>query len=194
MRPPRRVIVFSRDELQRSEWSFAISHHSPSKQGVHYSAEATGDLKLLAQWLTLSWPEPRALILCARDIAAAAVLLSEIGRVPPTVVVTPKRPDDWPTRPANVSCATHERWVVFEHLDVISNVKHGPKKRDQCQVAGVPFFFKQSGAWLPSMQDGAPGEDQHINCSDQAVRVGKKAAGALLDGREWHEFPRGGRP
>lgn len=36
--------------------------------------------------------------------------------------------------------------------------------RDQCQDAGVPFFFKQ---W------------------------GKKAAGRLLDGREWNEFPAG---
>lgn len=61
--------------------------------------------------------------------------------------------------------------------------------RDQCQAAGVPFFFKQWGAWLPSMQDGTPGDNQEINCSDQPVRVGKKAAGALLDGKQWHQFP-----
>lgn len=35
--------------------------------------------------------------------------------------------------------------------------------RDQCQAAGVPFHFKQ---WGPN-----------------------KAAGRLLDGREWQEFP-----
>jgi protein gp37 len=38
--------------------------------------------------------------------------------------------------------------------------------RDQCQAAGVPFFFKQWGG------------------------VHKKAAGAELDGREWREFPK----
>jgi protein gp37 len=44
--------------------------------------------------------------------------------------------------------------------------------RDQCIAAGVPFFFKQWGAY-----------------NSQAVRMGKKAAGAMLDGREWKEFP-----
>ena len=46
--------------------------------------------------------------------------------------------------------------------------------RDQCVAAGVPFYFKQWGEY---------GED--------GVRVGKKAAGRLLDGRTWEEMPRG---
>ncbi len=63
--------------------------------------------------------------------------------------------------------------------------------RDQCQAAGVPFFFKQWGEWLPHNQDGNPElkSGQHLNCSDAPVRVGKKAAGRLLDGREWSEYP-----
>jgi protein gp37 len=62
--------------------------------------------------------------------------------------------------------------------------------RDQCQVAGVPFFFKQWGEWLPALQDGGPDcPDQILNALDSAIRVGKKAAGALLDGREWKQFP-----
>jgi protein gp37 len=44
--------------------------------------------------------------------------------------------------------------------------------RDQCAEAGVPFFFKQWGEWAPAHPDGA------------MVRIGKKAAGAMLDGRE----------
>lgn len=44
--------------------------------------------------------------------------------------------------------------------------------RDQCQAVNVPFFFKQWGEY------NANGE-----------RVGKKAAGRLLDGREWNEMP-----
>jgi protein gp37 len=46
----------------------------------------------------------------------------------------------------------------------------------------VPFFFKQWGEWSPN------------NLCDPEVelmrRVGKKAAGAQLDGREWREMPR----
>jgi protein gp37 len=61
--------------------------------------------------------------------------------------------------------------------------------RDDCQAAGVPFFFKQWGEWLPGDQDGAPGDPQILNCSDQPERVGKKAAGHLLDGREWLQMP-----
>jgi protein gp37 len=62
--------------------------------------------------------------------------------------------------------------------------------RDQCVAAGVPYFFKQWGEWLPAMQDGADNPAvQELNCSDQPIRVGKKAAGALLDGVEWKQFP-----
>jgi protein gp37 len=42
----------------------------------------------------------------------------------------------------------------------------------QCQRYGVKFFFKQWGAYTP---DGE--------------RVGKKAAGRVLDGRTWNEMP-----
>jgi protein gp37 len=59
--------------------------------------------------------------------------------------------------------------------------------RDQCRAAGVAFFFKQWGEWLPAGQDGAG--RRVLNCSDAAERVGKKAAGRLLDGCEYSEFP-----
>jgi len=71
--------------------------------------------------------------------------------------------------------------------------------RDQAQAAGAPFFFKQWGAWLPIAQSSAT---QRVDFDDErgqfhqwpdgttSVRVGKKAAGRLLDGREWNEFPR----
>jgi protein gp37 len=66
--------------------------------------------------------------------------------------------------------------------------------RDQCQVAGVPFFFKQWGEWKPG-----PGGilDKRIDRPDFKVidpetsvaRVGKRAAGSLLDGTEHKAFP-----
>ncbi|WP_422444318.1 DUF5131 family protein [Thermoanaerobacterium sp. DL9XJH110] len=81
--------------------------------------------------------------------------------------------------------------------------------RDQCQAAGVTFFFKQWGEWMP--HDGcwdephqkiimAPdgeicepyhgwGLDQRERGWEFMVRVGKKRAGRLLDGRTWDEIP-----
>ena len=58
--------------------------------------------------------------------------------------------------------------------------------RDQCQAAGVPFFFKQWGEWTatPTPEGGT-----HYFTGGMMKRVGKKAAGATLDGREWREVP-----
>ena len=70
--------------------------------------------------------------------------------------------------------------------------------RDQCQAAGVPFFFKQWGEWMPVLcgidpNDGDPHcriKDFHLWEDGQNMwKVGKKAAGCLLDGQEWNEFP-----
>lgn len=64
--------------------------------------------------------------------------------------------------------------------------------RDQCLATSVPFFLKQRGAWTwwdlgsPTYQN----KPEHIFDDGLVVRrVGKKAAGRLLDGREWNEFP-----
>jgi protein gp37 len=53
--------------------------------------------------------------------------------------------------------------------------------RDQCAGAGVPFFFKQWGEWayVNDLDDGG----------EKFAKVGKNAAGRLLDGCEWNEFP-----
>ena len=107
-----------------------------------------------------------------------------------------------------------------ERLDwVIAGGESGPKARpahpdwfrsvrDQCQAAGVPFFFQQWGEWA---EDGfhfahrphlATGEIRASNqprvgelgtpgCPKNAwmVRLGKKAAGQLLDGVEHNAYP-----
>ena len=72
--------------------------------------------------------------------------------------------------------------------------------RDQCQVAEVPFFFKQWGEWLPNAQeyDCNPGgvnyEQRHEHVGEVSMcRVGKKKAGRKLDGRTWDEIPEIGR-
>lgn len=90
--------------------------------------------------------------------------------------------------------------------------------RDACQAAGVAYFMKQWGRWLPYEQDAQPplwnGADGSMvdgnlfpdRLSDhEPVRgwwapeldgviyrdVGKKRAGRLLDGRTWDTMPGG---
>jgi len=66
--------------------------------------------------------------------------------------------------------------------------------RNQCQDAGTPFFFKQWGDFKPCSYCATSGRNPTIShcimCHDlNGRRVGKKAAGRLLDGREWNEVP-----
>jgi protein gp37 len=67
--------------------------------------------------------------------------------------------------------------------------------RDQCVGAGVAFHFKQHGEYVEastpmhdeacvSVKHGGPRQSNAL-----MMRVGKKAAGRLLDGRTWDEFP-----
>jgi protein gp37 len=52
--------------------------------------------------------------------------------------------------------------------------------RDRCIAAGVPFYFKQWGEWTPAAGDAA---------ERRMVRIGRRAAGRLLDGSSWNELP-----
>lgn len=100
--------------------------------------------------------------------------------------------------------------------------------RDQCQAAGVPFFFKQWGEWVGGTDFACDGDEDKFDADLRAelqnqnvvrevevkdgcwhewnphespdrdgindpvsVRVGKKAAGRLLDGVEHNEYPEG---
>ena len=83
--------------------------------------------------------------------------------------------------------------------------------RDQCQAAGVPFFFKQIGEWVNDARQAGPycwiaqdGRVWHDRTKMRAAmdseviaggvltmaRVGKAAAGRLLDGRLWEQYPK----
>lgn len=67
--------------------------------------------------------------------------------------------------------------------------------RDQCAAAGVPYLFKQHGEWFGELGSGnyrpASNGIQIHSFGDGRIarRVGKKAAGRLLDGRTHDEFP-----
>lgn len=86
---------------------------------------------------------------------------------------------------------------------VIAGGESGPKARpmhpdwarslrDQCAAAGVPFLFKQWGEWWPHDQGQwvTPAE-RHVHHDDEGDfhRIGKKAAGRLLDGVTHDGFP-----
>jgi protein gp37 len=86
--------------------------------------------------------------------------------------------------------------------------------RDQCAAANVAFFFKQWGEWAPAGSqpsgargrfafgdyehdrramiqcDGYPRQFTKFGARSTMQRVGKKAAGRLLDGTEWNQFPK----
>jgi len=77
--------------------------------------------------------------------------------------------------------------------------------RDQCAAADVPFFFKQWGQYIPTYHAGercyeksrygnSIGEcwvkwDHRFDDGTGMIKVGKKAAGRLLDGKEYSQFP-----
>lgn len=81
--------------------------------------------------------------------------------------------------------------------------------RDQCVQAGVPFFFKQWGEWEDrgdALTLTLADQGQHRGGAERVVdlqgghgfqgadprvmrRVGKAAAGRVLDGRTWDEVP-----
>jgi len=61
--------------------------------------------------------------------------------------------------------------------------------RDQCQAAGVSYFFKQWGAWGPQPVGDWDKKDILWLDDVNVWRVGKKAAGRILDGRTWDEMP-----
>jgi hypothetical protein len=91
---------------------------------------------------------------------------------------------------------------------VIAGGESGPKARpmhpdwarglrDQCQAAGVPFFFKQWGAWYPErftmqatqeFRESKAGRRLHVD-GEAYWNVGKHNAGRLLDGVEHNGWP-----
>ena len=80
------------------------------------------------------------------------------------------------------------------------NLQWARSLRDQCKSAGVPYFFKQWGAWVPrSMACDIIGDDAVAAAKmgtyasldgEWFHRVGARKAGHLLDGVEHHEFPK----
>jgi len=97
-------------------------------------------------------------------------------------------------------------WSGWEFLRwLISGGESGPKARpsqpdwhraarDWCARNGVAYFFKQWGAWAPDRPTSGRWKEFEPTVEANGLGpnmwpVGKKAAGRLLDGREWNEMP-----
>jgi protein gp37 len=162
-------------------------------------------------WLEpwLAWPDPRAEVgdvawgcqgcdaddyPCSCPLADAVIVSHEFGPWDengcPTHVHDERRTLDWV-----IAGGESGKGARPMHPDWARSL------RDQCAAAGVPFFFKQWGEWLPFDDaidvDGVDvfnGETAGFGGDDpggnpQMLRVGKKAAGALLDGALHRAFP-----
>jgi protein gp37 len=118
------------------------------------------------------------------------------------------------TRDVAFSALEHGSFVPNRVDQVIVGGESGPgarpmhpdwarRIRDDCTSAGVAFFFKQWGEWAPLEGSGA-GHPTPIKYWDRdeerwtdglsthtanVVRIGKKRAGRVLDGRTWSEYP-----
>lgn len=106
--------------------------------------------------------------------------------------------EDFPATVNNVVCMSPGEYHAFKEWKkaakrslswVICGGETGPgarpmhpdwvrSLRDQCQSAGVPFFFKGWGAFKGSAE-----------FMDGIKLAGSERIGRLLDGREWSEFP-----
>lgn len=126
--------------------------------------------------------------------------------------------DGMPCTPVAHSQVGHVDWLIIGgesgHGARPMHPDWARSLRDQCIAADVPFFFKQWGEWQ-AIYDRDVDDPDWRRCSEisaktprgkwlnaaggsgfhgerlvRVVPVGKKAAGRLLDGREWSEFPK----
>ena len=159
----------------------------------------------------LVWPLPNVWLgVSVEDQRAAEERISDLLETPAAVRFVSCEPllgpvDLWGARYANPNggkTGAVTNWPGG--LDwVIVGGESGPKARpmhpdwvrgirDQCLAGNIPFFFKQWGEWVPAetiefdpieVRTGIRIDNQNM------VKIGKKKAGRVLDGREWNEFP-----
>lgn len=160
-------------------------------------------------WMTECWPLPNVWLgTSVEDQRRADERIPELLRTPAAVRFLSCEPL---LGPVDLCTVDHGHAPALSYLDwVIVGGESGPgarpmhpdwarSLRDQCQAAGVPFFFKQWGAWAPwdddnwSLPAGADDVEAHEKARTidgvEFLRVGKRAAGRLLDGRTWDEVP-----
>ena len=207
--------------------------------GVQLNARERSLRTSMLPWTTSQWPLPNVWLgVSAEDQTRADERIPDLLNTPAAVHWVSAEPLLGPidltsvnpnidalkgAQPIVVDGAVED--VTFGHsLDwVVAGGESGPNARpmhpdwarglrDQCEGAGVPFHFKQWGAWAPgeccppmartervahwwnNQWDYGritPHESETMHSDDEpdVYLVGKKAAGRLLDGEEHNEFP-----
>jgi protein gp37 len=192
-----------------------------------------------AKWEAPGWPLPNlALMLSASNQAELNARMDDFLATPAALRVLSLEPMlgtaylnpilpcscSLPIRPNHPRCLAcggagndmpHLGWVICggeSGPGARPMPPEGPRKvRDDCVAAGVPFTFKQWGAWAPCLTAGRLVPEQHAKCrrisitgrdvtrdvslwvdSDAVMHPAtEKAAGRLLDGKIWDQRPEG---
>lgn len=157
------------------------------------------------------WPLPNVWLgTTCENQAAADERIQLLLQTPAAVRFVSVEPMIGPVAISNYGTGAQINWVICGgetgpgarpcHPDWVRSL------RDQCQAAGVAFHLKQMGEWthiynsksaeakqrIRLTVNGTDGSDLHNSDNGGDVwmyRVGKKAAGRMLDGKEWLEFP-----
>lgn len=215
---PDRMRAFLADDGDRYHWAMIEGH----AQRIHHMR--TGEDP--SMWLAVHGPLPNVWLgTTVENQAAADERIPHLLSTPAAVRFVSCEPL---VGAVDLSGYMDEGWFYNEEpldgpLDwVIAGGESGPgarpmhpdwarSLRDQCQAAGVPFFFKQHGEWLtyydrdnedpdwrrcPSPESP---KERYLNLAggwgfhgDRVVavrRVGKQQAGNGLDNRTWEEMP-----
>lgn len=203
-RPARMLAYFQRPDLY--EWVLSKAYHlrvkRPALTGIPISDPARFPLPNL--WLGVSVEDQAAaderIPLLLRTPAAVRWLSCE-PLLGPVDLDGPGIDDLHALGCGNPGCSCGDRGIDW----VVVGGESGPgaramhpdwarSLRDQCVSGGVPYFFKQWGEWMPvePAPQAAFGDVPVPTEAEpwQIRRVGKKAAGRLLDGREWSQYPR----
>jgi protein gp37 len=156
------------------------------------------------------WPLPNVWLgVTAENQETANERLPYLIKIPAAIKLVSVEPM---LGPLNISMWMATGWTEPPYDDVINWVicggESGPGSRPmhpdwvrslryQCKEAEVPFFFKQWGEWMPMDQVNdeqffASKESKEVGygyTSNTVFKVGKKAAGNLLDGERWEQYP-----
>ncbi len=144
-----------------------------------------------------NWPENVWIGTTVEDQEAADERLPHLANVPAAVRFISAEP--------LLGQLEISSWLASSIDWVITGGESGPHARPsspswfrslhiQCMQADVPFHFKQWGDWAPGQGINLPAFRKSTRAAEAQdgtvmLRIGKKAAGRLLDGETWDGIP-----